>query len=95
MGFLSWIIFGAIAGWIASIITGRSNRMGCFANIFAGVLGAFIGGFVMSYLGPLMGMEITSVTGFNWPSFGIAVLGAIIFLSITGWRADKEKRKKN
>ena len=79
MGFISWIIFGAIAGWIASIITGRNSRMGCLANIAAGVMGALIGGFVMSLLGR------SGVTGFNLSSFLVAVLGAVVLLGITGW----------
>ena len=78
MGILSWVIFGALAGWVASILTGRNHRMGCLANIIIGVIGAFLGGFLMSLLGG------KGVTGFNLPSFGVAVLGAIVLLVITG-----------
>jgi uncharacterized membrane protein YeaQ/YmgE (transglycosylase-associated protein family) len=78
MSILSWVIFGAIAGWVASILTGRNHRMGCISNIIIGVIGAFIGGFLMSLLGG------NGVTGFNLPSFGVAVLGAIVLLVITG-----------
>lgn len=87
MGTCSWIIFGALAGWVASIITGRSERMGCLANIFIGIIGAMLGGFVVGLFGGR-----GDITGFNWPSFGVAVLGAVILLAITGWynRAEKE-----
>lgn len=80
MGFISWIIFGALAGWVASIITGRSERMGCLANIVIGVVGAFLGGLVMDLL-------TTRDFGFGWniPSFIVAVLGAVVLLVITGW----------
>ena len=33
LSWLSWIIFGALAGWIASILTGNNSRMGCLSNI--------------------------------------------------------------
>jgi uncharacterized membrane protein YeaQ/YmgE (transglycosylase-associated protein family) len=76
MGILSWIVFGALAGWVASLITGRHERQGCLLNIVAGVAGAAIGGWVMSFFGG------TGVTGFNLTSFLVAVLGAVILLVI-------------
>ena len=39
----------ALAGWVASIVAGR-GRMGCFGNVIIGVLGAFIGGFLVEWL---------------------------------------------
>ena len=83
MGLVSWIIFGALAGWIASIITGRNERMGCLGNIAVGVVGALIGGFLMSFIGR------GGVSGFNLPSFFVAVLGAVLLLTLTGWGAKK------
>lgn len=76
MGILAWIIFGALAGWIASILVGSDASMGAFTNIIVGVVGAFIGGYVMSLLGK------TGVTGFNLRSFGVAVVGAVLLLLI-------------
>ena len=78
MGIIVWIIFGALAGWIASIITGRNNRMGCIANIVVGIVGAFLGGFLMSLVG------LGAVNGFNLYSFFVAVLGAVVLLVIVG-----------
>jgi uncharacterized membrane protein YeaQ/YmgE (transglycosylase-associated protein family) len=80
MGILSWIIFGALAGWVASIIMGNSERQGCLMNIVVGVVGAFIGGFAMKFL---TGERVI----FDWslPSFVVAVLGAVLLLAITGW----------
>ena len=50
MGLLSWIVFGALAGWVASMIAGNSRRQGCLTDIIVGVVGAFIGGFVVSLI---------------------------------------------
>ena len=78
MGLLGWVILGAIAGWIASMITGRNSRMGYLSNIIIGVLGAVIGGFLVNLIGG-SGAITFSLTG-----LGIAVLGAVLLLVITG-----------
>jgi uncharacterized membrane protein YeaQ/YmgE (transglycosylase-associated protein family) len=78
MGIIAWVIFGGLAGWIASIITGRNNRMGCIANIVVGIVGAIIGGFLMSFIGG------SGVSGFNLYSFIVAVIGAVVLLVIVG-----------
>ena len=77
MGLLAWIIFGALAGWAASLITGR--QQGCCLNVVVGVVGAFIGGIVVQ-LATGRGFSV----GFNLPSFAVAVLGAVILLAIAG-----------
>jgi uncharacterized membrane protein YeaQ/YmgE (transglycosylase-associated protein family) len=77
MGLLAWIIFGALAGWVASLITGR--HQGCCLNVVVGVVGAFIGGIVVQFA---TGREF--IFRLNWPSFAAAVLGAVILLAIAG-----------
>ena len=42
MGILSWLVLGAFSGWIASIIMNKNESMGAVANIFTGIVGAFI-----------------------------------------------------
>lgn len=76
MGLISWIIIGALAGWIASMITGRNKRMGAFANIAVGIVGGMIGGFVVNFLGG------SGITGFNLWSLLVAVVGSVILLSL-------------
>jgi uncharacterized membrane protein YeaQ/YmgE (transglycosylase-associated protein family) len=79
MGILFWIVFGGIAGWLASIITKRNDQMGCLTNIVVGVLGALIGGWVASFFG------FSGISGFNLPSLLFAVLGAVVLLLILGF----------
>ncbi|GAC1387018.1 MAG: GlsB/YeaQ/YmgE family stress response membrane protein [Candidatus Saccharimonadales bacterium] len=67
-----WIIFGAIAGWVASRI--MKTREGMIANIIVGIVGAFIGGFISRMLGG------PGVSGFNITSLIVAILGAVILL---------------
>ena len=73
-----WIVLGALAGWIASMIMGRNAQMGAVANIIVGILGAIIGGLVMNSLGS------TGVTGLNLYSILVAIGGAVVLLFIVG-----------
>jgi len=75
---LLWILLGALAGWIASIITGRNAQMGAGANIVVGIFGALIGGFLMNAMGA------PGVTGFNLYSVLVAIGGAVVLLFIVG-----------
>ena len=79
MNWLVWIIFGALAGWIASMIMGANARMGALANIVVGIVGAVIGGFLMTNV-----FGAPGVTGFNLPSMLVAIIGAVILLFLVG-----------
>jgi uncharacterized membrane protein YeaQ/YmgE (transglycosylase-associated protein family) len=72
-----WILFGALAGWIASKIMHTDAQMGAMANIVVGIIGAFIGGFVVRML---TGTSTTET--FSIGSLLVAILGAVILLAI-------------
>lgn len=76
MGFIVWIIFGALVGWIASLIMSTNSQQGLILNIIIGIVGAVIGGWFMTFLGG------SGVTGFNLYSFVVAVLGSVILIFI-------------
>ncbi len=79
MGPLSWIIFGALAGWVAGHIAGTHYRQGCLLNVIIGIVGAFIGGVLMEVL-----TGRTYWFTFNLRSFIVAVIGSVILLAIAG-----------
>ena len=74
MSILMWIIFGAITGWLASMIMGTSE--GLVLDIILGIVGASLGGWLMSFLGK------SGVGGFNMYSFLVAILGAIVLIAL-------------
>lgn len=74
MNFIAWIIFGALVGWVASMIMKTDEEQGALLNIIVGIVGAFIGGLIMNMLGG------DGVTGFNIPSLLVALLGACVLL---------------
>ncbi len=76
MGILGWIVIGALAGWIASKITGNNKQMGAGLNILVGIIGGFLGGFVMNLIGG------KGITGFNIWSLIVATIGAVILLLV-------------
>jgi len=72
-----WIMVGALAGWLASKIMKSDAQMGALANIVVGVIGAFIGGWLIG----LFGVNIDDGT-FSISSILTALMGAIILLFI-------------
>ncbi len=78
MGILSWIVLGAIAGFLANMIVG--GREGVIATIILGIVGAVVGGYIASAV-----FHKGDVTGVNVESIVISVLGAILVLFV--WRA--------
>ena len=74
-GLISWLIVGLIAGAIASrIVAGRG--FGCLVDIVVGVIGAFVGGFVLSLF-----IHTSTQVGFIG-SILVAVVGAALFLAV-------------
>ncbi len=72
--FVVWVILGGLAGWIGSKIMSTEGQ-GLFTNIIVGIVGAFIGGFIMrNFFGG------AGVTGLNIPSILVAIIGAVILL---------------
>ena len=68
---ISWIIVGAIAGYLASVIMGMPGGAG--RNIFVGILGSFVGGFIAKLIG-------FYTSGFSIASILVAVAGACLCL---------------
>ena len=74
MGIIIWIIFGAIAGFVASNLMGKGE--GLLWDIILGIVGAIVGGFIMN------AFNQAGITGFNFYSLVVAVIGAVIVIYI-------------
>jgi len=70
-----WIVFGALAGWIASMIMDTNAQQGAVGNIIVGILGALIGGWIVGLFG-------VSVSTFSLGGLLVAILGAVVLLFI-------------
>jgi uncharacterized membrane protein YeaQ/YmgE (transglycosylase-associated protein family) len=76
LNIILWVLFGALAGWIASMIMRTNEEQGALGNIIIGIVGAIIGGW--------LARELTGndVTGFNLTSLIIAIIGAVVLIAV-------------
>lgn len=77
MNIILWIVLGAIAGWIASMIMKTNAQQGTFMDIVLGIVGAVVGGVIMNLLGA------DGVTGFNVYSLIVAVIGSVALIGVS------------
>lgn len=74
MGFIAWLIIGAIAGWLAGVLV-KGGGFGVLVDIIVGIVGAFIGG----WLAGVLGIHV----GGGWiASIVTATVGAVILLLV-------------
>ena len=78
MGFIAWIVVGAIAGFLANQIMG--SREGLLMMVVLGIVGGLLGGFVATSV-----LKMGSVNGINVESIVIATLGAIAVVFLAGF----------
>jgi len=76
MGWLAWIVFGLVAGIIAKFLMPGRDPGGLFVTVIIGIVGAVLGGFIGNALG------FGGISGFDFRSMVIAVLGAVLLLFI-------------
>ncbi len=79
MSIIGWVIIGALAGWLASLIMGRNQSMGWIANILVGIVGAFVGGLIWALI-----TGTGFVATFSIGTLLVAIVGAIVLLFIWG-----------
>jgi uncharacterized membrane protein YeaQ/YmgE (transglycosylase-associated protein family) len=79
VGIIAWIVFGAIVGWVANVVVGGRDRrpQGCLVSVLVGVVGAALGGLLYKWI---TGREKTFE--FDFPSLGVAALGAVVLLVV-------------
>jgi len=80
-----WIVLGAIAGWVASMIAGTDAKQGAVGNIVVGILGAFLGGWLMQ----MFGGSDADLGKLNLYSLLVAIAGATLLLFL--YRAFSKK----
>lgn len=78
MNFIIWLVVGGIVGWVASLIMRRDAQQGIILNVIVGIVGAFLGGLLIS---PLIGVQ-TINQGISVPSILVSLGGAVILLAI-------------
>ncbi len=79
INFIVWLIVGGLIGWVASMIMRTNAEQGMFLNIVVGIIGAALGGWLIS---PLLGIPSMSSGNFSLGALLVALLGSVILLAI-------------
>ncbi len=79
INFILWLVVGGLIGWVASIMMRTNAQQGIVLNVIVGIVGAFLGGMVLS---PLFGMGTINQNNFSLPALLVSLLGAVILLAI-------------
>jgi len=79
MNFVIWLIVGGVVGWLASMIMRTDGQQGILLNVVVGIVGAFIGGLLIS---PLVGMGTINSSGLSVGTVLVSLAGAVILLAV-------------
>jgi uncharacterized membrane protein YeaQ/YmgE (transglycosylase-associated protein family) len=79
MNFIIWLVVGGVIGWLASLIMKTDAQQGLFLNIVVGIIGALLGGWLIS---PLVGIGTINQNQFSIGALFVSLVGAVILLAI-------------
>ena len=82
MNLIIWLIVGGLIGWIASMIMRTDAQQGILLNVIVGIVGAFIGGWLIS---PLLGAGNINSGDFSIMGLIVSLVGAVILLAIVNF----------
>jgi uncharacterized membrane protein YeaQ/YmgE (transglycosylase-associated protein family) len=89
MGIILWLVIGGVIGWLASIVMRTDGSQGIFINIVVGIVGAFLGGWL---IGPLLGAPSINSGVISIGSLLVSFLGAVILLALVNLFTRKRVR---
>lgn len=79
MTLIIWLIVGGVIGWLASLLMRTDAQQGVLLNIVVGIVGALIGGWLIS---PMVGLPTINDGSFSLGSVLVSLIGAVILLAI-------------
>ena len=79
MNLIIWLVVGGLLGWAASMLMGTNARQGIILNVVVGIVGAVLGGWLLS---GLLGSSTINQGNFSLSGLFVSLLGAIILLAI-------------
>ena len=89
MGIILWLVIGGVIGWLASLVMRTDGSQGIFLNIVVGIIGALLGGWLIS---PLVGAGTINSGDISLPSLLVSFLGAVVLLAIVNLITRKRVR---
>jgi uncharacterized membrane protein YeaQ/YmgE (transglycosylase-associated protein family) len=89
MSIILWLVIGGVIGWLASIVMRTDGSQGIFLNIVVGIVGAFLGGWLIS---PLVGAGTINSGDISFSGLLVSFLGAVVLLAIVNLITRKRVR---
>lgn len=80
INFFLWLLFGALVGWLASLVMRTDAQQGLLLNIVVGIVGAFLGGLVFNFMG--IGGSSINNSDFSLGALLVSFVGAVILLAV-------------
>jgi len=80
INFILWLLFGALVGWLASMVMRTDGQQGALLNIVVGIVGAFLGGLIFNLLG--IGGSNLNNNDFSLSALLVSFVGAVVLLGI-------------
>ncbi|HUF74036.1 MAG TPA: GlsB/YeaQ/YmgE family stress response membrane protein [Gammaproteobacteria bacterium] len=79
MNIIIWLIVGGLIGWAASVLMGTDSRQGLVLNVVVGIVGAFLGGWLLS---GFFGTSTINQGNFSVTSVIVSLAGAIVLIGL-------------
>jgi uncharacterized membrane protein YeaQ/YmgE (transglycosylase-associated protein family) len=79
MNILVWLVVGGLIGWLASVFMGTDGRQGIVLNVAVGIVGAVLGGWLLS---GVLGASTINQGNFTLGGLLVSFLGAVILLAL-------------
>jgi uncharacterized membrane protein YeaQ/YmgE (transglycosylase-associated protein family) len=79
LNIIVWLVVGGLIGWVASIIMKTNAQQGALMNIVVGIIGAFLGGFLIA---PFVGAGTINQGDFSVMSLVVSLIGAVALLAV-------------
>jgi uncharacterized membrane protein YeaQ/YmgE (transglycosylase-associated protein family) len=74
-----WLVIGGLIGWVASMLMRTDGQQGMFLNVVVGVVGATLGGWLIS---PMVGLPTINEGAFSAGALVVSLLGAVLLLAV-------------
>lgn len=79
MNIIIWLVVGGLIGWAASVLMGTDTQQGLVLNVVVGVVGAFLGGWLLS---GFVGSSTINQGNFSMASVVVSLIGAVVLIGL-------------
>ena len=87
---LTWLVVGALIGWVAGLLMRNNDDQGVFVNVLVGVLGALVAGWIVA---PYFGLHAGDPRVLDFGALSVALIGAVIALALLSFVRSRRRRE--